>query len=182
MMRRAILFIGFFAAQIATGAPFGESKTVNSGVPTCPGGGVQDNSGVLTAMPISIDVPSRLFVTVTMTTGYHLVVIYAALTRGTAMPAIGVTEQGAQAWQSGQEQQQRPPIAVQGIIHAGSTPIDPAASPLVLDPGQYQLQLRIMEDGNCGGPGFGTFGFGWATMTYLILSSVPDRIYANGFV
>lgn len=180
-MRLFIFVAGLFVAQGAIASPFGESKTVTSVLPTCPGGGVADNSGVLTTMPLSISVPSRVFVAATISSGYHFVGIYAAVTRGTAMPALGVTEQGFHGWQSGQEQQVPPPIAVQGVVHAGITPIDPSAAPLVLDPGEYQLQLRVLEDGNCGWPALGTFGMGSATLTYLILSSAFDRIYADGF-
>lgn len=173
---QAVLATQVLLPLAVAAAPFGESKTVTNGTPVCPGDGTLA-AGVLTTLPVEVGVDSRIFVVVSVSTGAHSAGAYAAITRGANMPVLGTIENGFQAWQSGQEQQTRPPIVVQGVMHASSNPVDPSATPLTLAPGSYQLQLRVYSTGNCG-QGFGATS---ATLTYILLSSSYDRIYADGF-
>jgi hypothetical protein len=162
------------SASIAQSS-FGDSVILTTANPTCPLN-EPHNSGVFATLPVSVSVPSRLMAMVTLSTGAQAGTVYAAVTSADGMTPLGTISSGSQAWQAGQDQQFRPPITAQGVVHQGMIPIDPAAPILVLQPRSYQVQLRI-QYGDCGHG----FTFTSATPTYLLLSSVFDRVFANGF-
>jgi hypothetical protein len=73
---------------------------------------------------------------------------------------------------------QSPNYAVHAILHAGSTPWDVTAAPLLLPEGSFHAQVRLLfryNTDNC------VFSYGPITMTYMILSAAGDRLFADGF-
>jgi hypothetical protein len=59
------------------------------------------------------------------------------------------------------------------LLYATST-----NTPVQLAPGAYTLELHLQTSGSCGGAGVYIQS---PTLTYVLLSSVLDRIFANGF-
>ena len=164
------------ASSSAVGqSSFGDTIILTSATPTCPGDGTQD-SGVLASVPVDVGVASRLMAIVTVSTGEQSATVYAAVTNASQSQTLGTTSSGSQAWALGQDQTVRPPITAQGVMHQGRTPIAPTASILTLTPGTYNVQVRVVF-GDCGSG----FSFDSATLTYVLLSAVVDRVFADGF-
>jgi hypothetical protein len=69
-------------------------------------------------------------------------------------------------------------IGTSGILHSGSTPSDSAAAAYTLIPGNYVLRVQ-------GGFPVGSCALnesiGSTRLTYILLSSAFDRIFADGF-
>lgn len=68
-------------------------------------------------------------------------------------------------------------IAVSGVVHSGSTPLDSTAAALTLAPGTYQAQLMYRLQGSCSLHST----IPDAELSVLTLSAVFDRIFEDGF-
>jgi hypothetical protein len=69
-------------------------------------------------------------------------------------------------------------VSASGVVHQGATPIDTSAPALTLTPGDYQAQMYFRQQGASCTNGVTIPS---AVLSVLILSSVYDRIYADGF-
>lgn len=131
---------------------------------------------VLAVLPFQVSAPSRVLSVATLNTNIQLATVYAAVTDAQGVQVLGTSSSGTQHWNASDIPVKSPPITAQGVVHAGRTPIDPSAMPLVLSPGAYRLEMR--ESGHdCSV----AFPLDSATLTYVLLSSVFDRIFAAGF-
>ena len=65
-----------------------------------------------------------------------------------------------------------------GLLHAGTSNDDPAAPIYVAAPGDYILKMHVQGSG---GDCTGVVQFNNVTLTYILLSSAFDRVFANGF-
>lgn len=65
---------------------------------------------------------------------------------------------------------------MRGVLHEGTTPWDVAAQSKALQPGNYHLQARYQfRYDNCG------FQYGPTSLSYIVLSAVLDRVFADSF-
>lgn len=68
--------------------------------------------------------------------------------------------------------------AIRGVLHGGITPWDVSAAPAELVPGQYRIQARyvfLYGSSNC------AFNYGPLSLSYIVLSAVYDRVFADSF-
>jgi hypothetical protein len=124
---------------------------------------------------VVVDAPSRILVTIggaavtpDPNNGYGLQYV-AVLTDST-----GATMLARSAGNSVSVSQQELPISDTEVL------FDPGLStPYTLSAGTYQLKLRLSTSGSCGGNG--PYLTGPPLLTYVLLSSVLDRIFASEF-
>jgi hypothetical protein len=177
MARKPALFVATSVIALwlsdANAAPFGETVILPEGFWQ-----YQQCAPYITLLsaPIEVDVPTRVYATVTAVAPMGIgspnppstVNIAAVSTGGTI---LGVTVAGASSTY------ETPNFATQGVLHEGSTPLDASAPPLVLSPGQYQLQVHylVTYDAKC------TLQYGPVALTYILLSGSFDTIFADGF-
>jgi hypothetical protein len=67
-----------------------------------------------------------------------------------------------------------------GVLHDGTNHNDVSSAAFVAAPGSYTLKMHVqgvIGSGTCSG----TLNFTQPTLTYILLSSAFDRIFANGF-
>ena len=157
--------------------PFGSSVVINgtTGVPAC--------SGWVTvaSIPITVDVSSRIYVTVTGILVNKSAADYYQISYETRLEAAGSTDPWPTGTLSGggnylynERPQSYTPFADSEIL---STPF--TAGTFTVAPGNYTLEvgINISSDTGCSDVGENITGY----LTYILLSSVQDRIYANGF-
>jgi len=170
--------LGFSLSLLSSGAaalPFGDMATAHSAsLPAC------QNTDVLT-LPVTVDVPGRIYVSATAQypgwgAEYSRISYYVRM--------FNVDENG----QPGQLVGSISPGGADVPTNYTSTLVssgilggiqDAPYKALTVPAGQYVLTfMMVPSGGNCAGAGTGT---GELTLTYMLLSSVRDRIFAAGF-
>ena len=156
--------------------PFGSSVYINETDSPC-GGWVT----VSPSIPITVDVSSRIYVTVTGILVNKSAADYYQISYETRLEAVGSTDPWPTGTLSGggnylynEGPQSYTPFADSEIL---STPF--TAGTFTVAPGNYTLEvgINISSDTGCSDVGENITGY----LTYILLSSAEDRIYANGF-
>jgi hypothetical protein len=157
-----------FCCTLASAVPFGATVVgASTYVPTC-------SSATGAIASLTVDVASRLLVTI----GGAAVTPDASNGYGLAFSAQLFAADGttlvAESYGNSVS------VSVyQTVIADSEVLVDPAArQPYQLEPGDYTLKLAFETSGSCGGNGPYVES---PQLTYVLLSSVFDRIFASGF-
>jgi len=147
------------------------------------------------SVPVSVSVNSRIFVSARGAyspggNANNNAYIHVELRNGADTTTLAASQQ---AFSNGSDYNYTPPsgssggdkgfLDSNGLLHTGTNPSDAAASIYVAAPGSYLLQMKVRSDDTvmCNEVGGGSGVFYDVTLTYLLLSSAFDRIFADGF-
>lgn len=136
-------------------------------------------------MPVIVETSAQIFATfdatLTSTDGGNDISVHIELTdpSGNTILASEAGETGAPIrFYDGNYRSFAQRMSTASVLHAGADSLDSSASAYVVLPGSYLLRVQGgMTPPNCG---VGE-SFEGPKLTYILLSAVSDRIYANGF-
>jgi len=134
----------------------------------------------LLSLPVNVSVPSRINVSAQGTynrqsTDLTLVRLYAYLLDGTDTTILAASQFGYVVATGSTDS---PFVSTAGLLHSGQSNHDPTADIFMAAPGSYVLEMHALAlNGACTGNPV-LFD---PTLTYILLSSAFDRIFADGF-
>ena len=183
-----VALLAWLLPAIAVAATYGDTAYASAYVAHCA------DSTALT-LPINVAVSSRIYVSARA--GYlpggnnnNETFVHVELRNGADTTTLATSQQ---AVASGSDYNYTPGGSTgsgrgfsdsDGLLHAGTNYSDTAASIYVAAPGNYVLQMHVSSGpraGVCAEVGGGSGYFNDLTLTYLLLSSAYDRIFADGF-
>ena len=174
----------------ATAAAYGDTAFAPSYVAHC-------TATTALTLPLSISTASRIYVSAraaytplgnTNTEAY----VHVELRDGADTTTLAVSQQAITSGSDfnsngagGSSGSDKGFLDSNGLLHGGTNVADPAAAIFTAAPGSYLLQMKVSSGPFapivCGEVGGGSGGFFNLTMTYLLLSSTFDSIFADGF-
>jgi len=134
--------------------------------------------GVVVSLPLTVAVPSRIFVTGTAEVESFSAVYTGGAIKVWLRDAADTTTLAASPYAYSASLTASTAIvswSTSALLLAGNTGMGTAYS---APPGNYLLKLVINPSGGCSG--VGPYAY-FPTLTYILLSSALDRIFADGF-